>query len=142
MQEFQLRIVPTDNNNFALELYQCAYKQAGAAKRPPAKFVGRLKGSNLVQAREVIYSALKQNNYDPKTLSHNRQAPYVLNETIGVNLALIFTTLQPMSKPERIANIVSHIRAMSDEESHYWFAKVSNGRRRAALKALRILYGE
>jgi hypothetical protein len=31
---------------------------------------------------------------------------------------------------------------MSDEESHYWFAKVSNSRRRAALKALRILYGE
>nr|WP_258316375.1 hypothetical protein [Cylindrospermopsis raciborskii] len=27
MQEFQLRIVPTDNNNFAVELYQCAYKK-------------------------------------------------------------------------------------------------------------------
>ena len=29
MQEFQLRVVPLDNNNFALELYQCAYKKAG-----------------------------------------------------------------------------------------------------------------
>jgi hypothetical protein len=66
----------------------------------------------------------------------------ISEEPFGVNLALIFTTLQPMSKPEHISNIVLHIRAMSDEESHYWFAKVANGRRRAALKALRILYGE
>jgi hypothetical protein len=29
MQEFQLRVISTDNNNFALELYQCAYKKAG-----------------------------------------------------------------------------------------------------------------
>jgi hypothetical protein len=29
MQEFQLKIIPLDNNNFALELYQCAYKKAG-----------------------------------------------------------------------------------------------------------------
>lgn len=29
MQEFQLRVIPTTNNDFALELYQCAYKKAG-----------------------------------------------------------------------------------------------------------------
>lgn len=33
MQEFQLRMVPTGNNDFALELYQCAYKRAGEKKR-------------------------------------------------------------------------------------------------------------
>jgi hypothetical protein len=75
MQEFQLRVVPTDNNNFALELYQCAYKKAGEKKRPAAKRIGRLKGNALVQARQVIYEVLKANNYDPKTLSHKRQAP-------------------------------------------------------------------
>ena len=32
MQEFQLRVVPIDNNNFALELYQCAYRKAGEKK--------------------------------------------------------------------------------------------------------------
>jgi hypothetical protein len=30
---------------------------------------------------------------------------------------------------------------MSNEESHYWFAKVSNGKKSAALKAIRILFG-
>lgn len=142
MQEFQLRVVPTDNNNFALELYQCAYKKAGESKRPPAKRIGRLKGNTLVQARQAIYTCLKANRYDPRTLSHQRQTPYVLDEESGVNLALLFQTIQPLSKPERIANIANGISAMSNEEAHYWFAKVSNGKRGAALKAIRVLLGD
>jgi len=142
MQEFQLRVVPTDNNNFTLELYQCAYKKAGEKKRPSAKRIGRLKGNALVQVKQAIYDSLKANNYDPKTLSHNRQSAYILNEESGINLALLFQTLQPLSKLERIANITQGIRAMSYEESHYWFAKISNGKRNQALKAIRILLGD
>jgi hypothetical protein len=142
MQEFQLRVVPTDNNNFTLELYQCAYKKAGEKKRPSAKRIGRLKGNALIQVKQAIYDSLKANNYDPKTLSHNRQSAYILNEESGINLALLFQTLQPLSKLERIANITQGIRAMSYEESHYWFAKISNGKRNQALKAIRILLGD
>lgn len=142
MQEFQLRVVPIDNNNFALELYQCAYKKAGEKKRPAAKRIGRLKGNALVQSRTAIYSLLKANNYDPKTLSYQRQAPYILSEDSGVNLAILFQALQPLSKPERIANITSGVMAMSNEEAHYWFAKIANGKRSTALKALRILLGD
>ena len=142
MQEFQLRVVPTDNNNFALELYQCAYKKAGEKKRPAAKRIGRLKGNALIQARQAIYSCLKANNYDPKTLTHNRQSAYVLDEQSGVNIALLFQTLQPLSRAERIANISAGVMAMSNEEAHYWFAKVSNGKRSQALKALRVLLGD
>ncbi len=142
MQEFQLRVVPTDNNNFALELYQCAYKKAGQKKRPAAKRIGRLKGNALVLAKQVVYDCLKANNYDPKTLSGNRQSAYILNEETGVNLALLFQTLQPLSKTERIVNIAQGITAMSNEESHYWFAKISNGKRSQALKAIRVLLGD
>jgi len=142
MQEFQLRVVRTDNNNFAVELYQCAYKKAGEKKRPAPKRIGRLKSSILVQVREMVYDCLKANNYDPKTLTHNRQAHYVLNEETGVNLALLFQTVQPLSKVERISNIAQGIQAMSYEESHYWFAKVSNGKRSQALRAIRVLLGD
>jgi hypothetical protein len=142
MQEFQLRVVPQSNNEFALELYQCAYKKAGEKRRPAAKRVGRLKGKPLVQARQAIYQCLKANRYDPKTLSHKRHTPYVLDEDSGVCLALLFQVLQPLSKPERIANITDGIRAMSNEEAHYWFAKISNGKKRPALKAMRVLLGE
>lgn len=142
MQEFQLRIVPTDNNNFALELYQCAYKQAGEKKRPAAKRIGKLKGKALVLTRQAIYAALKANKYDPKTLKCDRQAPYILDERSGVSLALLFQTVQPLSKEERIANIANGVIAMSNEEAHYWFAKVSNGHKRNALKAIRVLLGD
>ena len=142
MQEFQLKVIPTDNNSFSLELYQCAYRKAGEKKRAAAKCIGRLKGQALVQARQVVYGCLKSNNYDPKTLSQKRSTPYVLDEESGVNLALLFQTLQPLSKPDRIANIASGVQAMSNEEAHYWFAKVNNGSRNRALKAIRVLLGD
>jgi hypothetical protein len=59
-----------------------------------------------------------------------------------VNLALLFQALQPLSKPERIANVTEGITAMSNEEAHYWFGKVSNGKKRPALKAMRVLLGD
>jgi hypothetical protein len=142
MQEFQLRVVPLSNNSFALELYQCAYKKSGEKKRPAAKRLGRLKGNALVQTRQAIYGYLKANQYDPKTLTYSRQTPYVLNEESGVSVALLFQALQPLSKPERIANISQGITAMSNEEAHYWFAKVTNGKRGPALKAMRVLLGD
>ncbi len=142
MQEFQLRILPIDNNNFALELYQCAYKKAGEKKRPAAKRLGRLKGNALILAKHKIYATLKANNYDPKTLSQQRQTPYILSEESGVSLAILFQSLQPLSKTERIANIAEGIMAMSNEEAHYWFGKIANGNRSNALKALRILLGD
>nr|WP_228039246.1 hypothetical protein [Dolichospermum sp. LEGE 00240] len=55
---------------------------------------------------------------------------------------MLFQTVQPLSKPERIANIAQGIKAMSYEESHYWFAKISNGKRSQALKAIRVLLGD
>ena len=142
MQEFQLRVVPMDNNNFALELYQCAYKKAGEKKRPAAKQIGRLKGNALVMARHAIYQVLKVNKYDPQTLSYKRSTPYILSEETGINLALLFQALQPLSKAERIANITSGVMEMSNEEAHYWFAKINNGKRSPALKAMRILLGD
>ncbi|WP_445971380.1 DUF7680 family protein, partial [Cylindrospermopsis raciborskii] len=47
-----------------------------------------------------------------------------------------------LSKAERISNIAQGIQAMSYEESHYWFAKVSNGKRSQALRAIRVLLGD
>lgn len=142
MQEFQLRVVPTDNNNFGLELYQCSYKKAGEKRRPAAKRLGRLKGNALVLARQSIYQVLKANNYDPNTLTYRRKNPYILDEETGVNLAILFQALQPLRKPDKIMNIASGVGEMSNEEAHYWFAKVNNGHRNSALRALRILLGE
>jgi hypothetical protein len=40
MQEFLLGVLPLENNYFAWELYQCAYKKAGEKKRRAAKNLG------------------------------------------------------------------------------------------------------
>ena len=142
MQEFQLKVVPLDNNNFALELYQCAYKKAGEKKRPPAKRLGKVFGTSLVLIKEAIYQNLKDNNYDPKTLSYKRATHYVLSEQSGISLAILFLCIQPLRKEEKIINIKNGIMEMSNEEAHYWFAKITNGKKKAALKAMRILLGE
>lgn len=142
MQEFQLKVVSLDNNNFALELYQCAYKKAGEKKRPPAKRLGKVSGTSLVLIKEAIYQNLKANNYDPKTLSYNRTTPYVLSEESGINLAILFLCIQPLRKEEKIINIRDGVMEMSNEEAHYWFAKISNGKKKVALKAMRVLLGE
>ena len=63
MQEFQLRVIPTENNDFVLELYQCAYKKAGEKKRPAASKIGCLKGNTLNTIKQNIYDILKANNY-------------------------------------------------------------------------------
>jgi len=31
---------------------------------------------------------------------------------------------------------------MSNEEAHYWFGKVNDGKKRPALKATRVLFGD
>jgi hypothetical protein len=142
MQEFQLKILPLKDNDFALELYQCEYKKAGEKKRPPAKRIGKVKGQPLILVRQAVYQTLKSNNYDPKTLSYKRTSPYIITEGSGVSLAILFLAIQPIKKEDKIANIRDGIMAMSNEEAHYWFAKISNGKRSPALKAMRILLGD
>ena len=142
MQEFQLRIVPLKDNNFAIEIYQCAYKKAGTKKRPAAKRIGIIKGNTLIIVKEAIYQTLKANNYDPKTLSYRRTTPYILTEESGINLAILFKAIQPLKKEEKIANIRDGIMAMSNEEAHYWFAKISNSKHNCAIRAIRMLLSE
>jgi hypothetical protein len=139
MQEFQLVVKHLDNNNFALELYQCRYKKAGAKERSPAQLVGRVHGSTLSLIRQDIYDILRINSYDPATLSHKRRVPYILSEESGVNLAVLFQTIQPLKKLDIIAEVAAGIMAMSNEEIHYWFAKITNGNRSQTLKAMRVL---
>jgi hypothetical protein len=139
MQEFELRVEPLDNNNFAIALCQRSYKKAGEKCAPQAKQIGKVQGQALVLIRQVIYDVLKANNYDPKTLSNKRQASYVISEEFGVTLAILFKVIQPVSKPDCIVSIARSIAAMSYEEANYWFAMITNGRSNT-LKAMRILF--
>ena len=41
-----------------------------------------------------------------------------------------------------MSNITEGVMEMSDEEAHYWFGKINNGKRSPALKAMRVLLGD
>jgi hypothetical protein len=82
MQEFQLRVVPLTIMTLPWSYTSAPIKRRGK-EAPVGQAGGRLKGKPLVQARQAIYSALKANNYDPKTLSYKRQTPYALDEESG-----------------------------------------------------------
>jgi len=101
-----------------------------------------LKGNSLILIRQTIYQVLKGNKYDPQTLNYKRRTPYILTEESGINLAILFQTIQPLKKEDKIVNIRDAVMAMSYEEAHYWFAKINHGKRNVALRALRILLGE
>lgn len=113
-----------------------------AKKRPAAVKIACLQGSNFNLVKQSIYRILQANNYDPKTLSFRRRSCYVLSEESGVKTAILFQTIAPLSHSKRVENIAAGIGAMSNEEAHYWFAMIANGRKRNALKALRVLFGD
>lgn len=142
MQEFQLKITPLQDNSFAVELYQCAYKKAGEKKRPSPKKIAIIKGNSLILIKQTIYQVLKANKYAPQTLNYKRKTPYILTEESGIYLAILFQTIKPLKKEEKIINIRDQIIAMSYEEARYWFAKINHGKRNVTLRALRILLGE
>ncbi|MBE9221376.1 hypothetical protein IQ215_01575 [Cyanobacterium stanieri LEGE 03274] len=142
MQEFQLRIVPLKDNHFIIQLYQWDYKKAGEKKRLSPQKVGVLKMNKIILVRDAIYQTLKDNKYDPKTLNNKRKSNYILTESSGINLAILFKTIQPLRKEEKIISIMNSIMAMSHEEAYYWFAKISGDRGNLALRALRILLAD
>jgi hypothetical protein len=57
-------------------------------------------------------------------------------------LAILFQAVQPLRKEEKIVQIREGVMAMSNEEAHYWFAKINNGRRSPALRAMGVLLGD
>lgn len=138
MPEFELRVEPLDNNNFALAICQRQYKKAGEKTTPRTRQISKIQGQSLLLIKPVIYDVLKANNYDPKSLSHRRESSFVLTEEFGITLAILFQVIQPISKPDRITSIARSIISMSYEEINYWFALITNGRSNA-LKALRVL---
>ena len=79
--------------------------------------MGKIKGNKLVLIRQAIYQVLKNNQYNPKTLSYKRKSPYILNEESGTNLAILFQTIQPLRREDKIVNIRDAVMATSNEEA-------------------------
>lgn len=142
---FELRVIPPSGggSDYGLSLYQwpvSARDDAGDEKlRQPYKLVD-IAGDPLRAVADHILTALRQNAYKPTDLSATRRKPFLLDEETGLRLALLFLTIKPLTRLDRIEAISGALRVMPSEEAYYWFSKCTAQTSAAnAQRALRIL---
>lgn len=135
---FELVIEPRDETSYALAIYQWPVKANGI--RPRARKVITLAGVNLQAVADHVLDALKSGGYKTTDLSPRRRAPFQLSEEPGVRLALLFLTVAPLSRLDRIETISRELRAMPVEEAYYWYSKcTAPDSANRAQQALRVL---
>jgi hypothetical protein len=140
-QPFELRVVAKDDGNYGLALYQRPLSDRRRhGENGKWRMVVQISGAPLQSVMDQVLATIKQAGYRPSDLSGSRRAPFLLNEELGVRLALLFLAVKPLRKVTRMGEISEHVRAMTEEEAYYWFSKttVAEAGRRAQ-KALRIL---
>jgi hypothetical protein len=149
---FQLRIVPRENGDYGVALFQKQIGQGDKATRrqddsPRVPLSPRplitVWGTPLRAATDQLLDALKRNGYRATDLSRTRKAPFALDEESGVRLGLLLVAVKPLRKLTRIEAISAALRSMAAEEVYYWFSKCTAGESlRRAQRALRILLAE
>ena len=78
--------------------------------------------------------------YKPSDLSRTRKEPFALREELGVRLGLTLLAVKPLRKTTRMADVSEQITGMTEEETYYWFSKITDSRQgRRSQKAMRIL---
>ena len=135
---FEVIVEPRDESEYALTLYQWPFKANGV--KPQAKKVVTVSGVNLQAVADHVINALKQSGYKATDLSMRRREPFRLNDENGVKLGLLFLTVAPLSRLDRIEAISRELRDMPSEEAYYWYSKCTTpeyaGRAQQALRVL------
>jgi len=150
---FVLYAIPESGNGYRIALYQWlphntssprTHLRSGDFSRSAhgAMWGIELGGGPLRAVSDHLLNALRSNGYKATDLAHaaGRDAPFYLDELMGLRLALILLAVKPLTRHDRIEAIGQGVQAMGDEEAYYWFSKCSAGRDAPrAQKALRIL---
>jgi hypothetical protein len=141
---FELRVVPRDDSDYGLALYQWpvaanAGQDSNTQPAKPQRLVS-LAGDPLRAVADHVLEALRKSGYKVTDLSRNRRRPFQLDEETGLRLGLLFLTIKPLTRMDRVEAISSGLRTMPSEEAYYWFSKCTAGASAAnAQRALRIL---
>ncbi len=135
---FELHIELRDEHSYALALYQWPVKANGAPLE--ARRIVAISGVNLQAVADHVLEALRRDGYKATDLSPRRRKPFHLDEETGLRLGLLFLTVAPLSRADRIEAISRELRAMPSEEAYYWYSKCtdphSSGRAQQALRTL------
>jgi len=141
---FELRVVPRDDSDYGLALYQWpvaanAGQKSNSRPAKPQRLVS-LAGDPLRAVADHVLEALRKSGYKVTDLSRNRRQPFQLDEETGLRLGLLFLAVKPLTRMDRVEAISSGLRTMPSEEAYYWFSKCTAGSSATnAQRALRIL---
>ena len=119
--EFEMIVIPVGDADLGIELRQPSNGRAGE----PRKVVFSA-GRNLQAVGDHVFDALRQAGHRPSELRRTRSKPFRLPEQAGVRLGLALLATKPLRKIRRIDEISGAVRAMSDDEAYYWFAKCTD----------------
>ena len=107
---FELRVVPRDDGEYGLALYQWPVA-ANSEVSKPQRLV-ELAGDSLRAVADHVLEALRKSGYKVTDLSRNRRQPFRLNEETGLRLGLLFLAVKPLTRMNRIEAISSGLRTM------------------------------
>ncbi len=144
---FELRVVPRPGGDYSLALYQWpvaanSVSASGSSNARPARpeRLVELGGDTLRAVADQVLEALRKTGYKATDLSRERRTPFRLDEETGLRLSLLFLTVKPLTRLDRVELISGGLRTMPSEEAYYWFSKCTAGASAVnARRALRIL---
>jgi len=136
---FELRVIPHrtgDSYNLAVYQWQVDPTSSDETVYRPTLLI-ELNGSPLQVVADDIMRTIREAGYKTTDISTKRRLPFRLSEELGLRLGLLFITLKPLSRVDRIEAIAHGIQAMPSEEAYYWFSKCMATAN--AQRALRVL---
>ena len=141
--EFELQVVPRQNNELMLVLWQHPNESTRKKRQEGPQRVERLWGLSFRAASEEMLSLVQEAGHAVGAFRPTDDEPLMLPEDVGVRLGVLAMALKPLKKVARIREIEEGVAEMSREEVTYWFSKAfgatSYNDRRRIMKAMRIL---
>jgi len=140
-EAFELRVQPNGESQLGLALFQKPHRDLDrTGKVEEWQLVVRVHGQPLKAVLDQVLATIKRAGYKASDLSRGREKPFHLTESLGVRLGLLFLAVKPLRKTSRMGDMSEQIQGMTEEETYYWFSKITDTRQgRRSQKAMRIL---
>jgi hypothetical protein len=134
---FRLTVIPVDGTSYAVSIAETNGTAAHTHK------VATIRSEAVPRLTDDIHRALRASRKPPTTIGPTRRQPVDIDEPAGVRLTLVALATEPVRRRDRVREILEGIASMSDEETYYWYAKVTHDRiGQRALRSLRLLLAE
>ena len=138
---FELKVQPNGESQYGLALFQKPHRDLDrTGKVEEWQLVVRVHGQPMKAVLDQVLATIKRAGYRASDLSQGREQPFHLAESLGVRLGLLFLAVKPLRKTSRMGDMSEQIQGMTEEETYYWFSKITDTRQgRRSQKAMRIL---